>query len=376
MLMTPAFWTRIVILVDARPTPLSMIEHQLAWTRDLPIEVTITRRVALRTTDDPHEKARVASVMAIITPQLHRCQKFHIGVSLSPSLPSFSSSFNGYAPLLEELQLECNFDDGGSYAAAIGSLETQRTAPFQCPALRKLAIDDRNFYNACRQGIQVQFPAVTDLAISRFTGYPNPIPLQHLLSALSVMPNLTRLRLTNLDFDPADNVVLHFLSLISLYSLVCEDVGDMDSLKSLIESIDEIADLTLIRCTVRKAYIGAGTLTLKKIDDDLDDLDNILCFWSGENLYLDSCPGFDDAFLKRMCGANGAIASSMIFLNISNCPNFSVPALKRFVGSRERADYECPALEGMRISGDSPYFSPEDILWFKKHLTDFSVVCG
>jgi hypothetical protein len=276
--------------------------------------------------------------------------------------------------LLEELQLECGFDDGESNAA-VGPLETQTTAPFQCPALWKLAIDGPNFYNVCEQESWSGFPAVTDLAVSHFTRY-NPFPVQNLLSALHDTPNLTNLRLTNLDLDPADNVVLHFLSLISLHSFVCENVGDMDSLKSLIESIDEIANLTLTRCTMRKAYIEAETLTLKKIDDDLDDLDNILCFWSGENLYLDSCPGFDDAFLKRMCGANGAIASSMIFLNISNCPDFSVPTLKRFVKSRERADYECPALEGMHISGDAPYFSPEDRLWFTEHLAHFTVLHG
>jgi hypothetical protein len=56
MLMIPAFWTRVIILVDAHPTPLSMIKSQVAWMRDLPLDVAITRRVALRTLD--HELRR------------------------------------------------------------------------------------------------------------------------------------------------------------------------------------------------------------------------------------------------------------------------------------------------------------------------------
>jgi hypothetical protein len=369
MLMTPAFWTRIVILIDARPTPLSMIECQIAWTQNLPIDVTITRRIALRALG---EQAQVASVMAIIVPQLYRCQKLCVDVSLSSSLPSFPSSFHGYAPLLEELQLECDFDDGDS-----SSLETQTTTPFECPALWKLAMDGRNFHNTCEEGIWtwLDLPAVTNLSISHFTRHPDPLLLQNLLSALSVIPNIAHLRLTDLALDPPDNSeAYHFISPSLLYSLVCEDIGDMDALECLIEYFKEIPELTLTRCAARNATCEADTLTLKEMHHNVDDVDRMLGFWSGRNLYLDSCPGFDDAFLERMyVPSNVVIARSMKHLDISNCLNFSAPALKRFVESRRHADGDRKALASMRILGNRPYFSPEDRLWFKEHLSHFFI---
>jgi hypothetical protein len=374
MLMTPAFWTRIVILVDARPTPLSMIECQLAWTRNLPIEVTITSRATWRIPVHPHEKARVASVMAIIAPQLRRCRKLRIDVSLSSSLPSFPSSFHGDAPLLEELRLECDSDDGDS-DAAIGSLETQITTRFQCPALWKLAIDGRNFYNTCEEGKwpSFEFPAVNDLAISRFTGHPNPLPLQDILSALCVMPNLTNLRLADLALDPPDNAGTYdFISPSLLDSLDCEDIGDMESLEYLIEYFEEVPDLTLTRCAVGNAIFAAEILTLNGIDDDVDDFNNILRFWSGRHLILEHCPGFDDAFLETMC-LSGGNCTAVKSLDAWDCSNFSVPALKRLVESRESADW-CPALEGLYIAGRCPSFSPEDRLWFEEHLASFVLV--
>jgi hypothetical protein len=183
------------------------------------------------------------------------------------------------------------------------------------------------------------------------------------------MPNLTHLRLTDLTLDPLedfDDLGLAFNSL--LRSLVCEDIGDVAALQYLVEYLDQVTNLTLTRCTVGNATCEAQTLVLKEIDDGVDYLDNLLCFWSGKSLYLDSCPGFNDAFLERMCvPANRVVASLMQFLDISNCLDFSVPALKRLVES----DYGCLAFEGMRISGDSPFFSPEDILWFTERLTYF-----
>jgi hypothetical protein len=201
--------------------------------------------------------------------------------------------------------------------------------------------------------------------------------VQNLLFAVSTMPNLTHLRLTDITLDPLDGFSLPFNSV--LYSLVCEDVGDMDALGYFIEYVDQVTDLTLTRCAIKNATYEAETLILKAIDYGVDYLDNILRFWTGRNLHLESCPGFDDALLERICDpSNPAVAKSMKALDISNCLDFSVPALKRFVESRERgrsAGCGCPALESMRISGDSPYFSHEDILWFKEHLTDLSVVC-
>jgi hypothetical protein len=277
--------------------------------------------------------------------------------------------------LLEELQLQCNIDDGGPFKyRPYFPPETQITAPFQCPVLWKLAIDGPNFYNICEKKSWSGFTALTSLAISHDTKYPSCSP-EKILSALRAAPNITQLHLADVDLDLGDDTELDIISPIFLHSLVCEDVCESDNLKYLIESIDDIENLTLTRCTIGTATFAAETLALNAIDDDeLDPLDTILCFWSGENLHLDRCSGFDDPFLERACVAeDGMIASSMKYLDISNCPYFSVPALKRFVEFRNGPDSSCTALERMRISGSRPSFSPEDLLWFKEHLIDFSV---
>jgi hypothetical protein len=246
--------------------------------------------------------------------------------------------------------------DMGDHSKCHRQVPRRPSTARNCPALWKLAIDGRNFYNTCEEGkwTWFEFPAVKDPAISRFT---NPFLLQNLLSALSVMPNLAHLRLNDLALDPLDNAHdLDFISPSLLYSLVCEDIG-VGALEYLIEYFDEVPNLKLTHCAIEYAHFAAETLTQKEIDDGHNHLGNMHCLWSGKNLYLHSCPGFDDTFLVNMCihvPANGTNALSMKYLDISNCPNFSVPALKRFVESRERADYECAALEGMRILGDSP----------------------
>ena len=161
MALVPEFWTRIVILVDQHPTPLPAVECQLAWSRDLPLNVAVTRRVDTYTAEDKDECVRTKQVISLLLPHVHRCRNLSFDVMFSSSLPSFLDDFKDSAPLLRCLKLECKEDDGGApHCDARNNATTTSTTldaqteheGFQCPALRQLTIDGRNFYNAGRMG--------------------------------------------------------------------------------------------------------------------------------------------------------------------------------------------------------------------------------
>jgi hypothetical protein len=118
-----------------------------------------------------------------------------------------------------------------------------------------------------------------------------------------------------------------------------------------------------------------GHLTLQDIDVN-QELMPILGRFVSHNLRIINCPGFDDGVLDTMSAkalGTHIFARSARRLDIIDCPNFSVDALKFLVTSR--ADSQSPWVPEMKriaIAGRVPHISPEDQLWFSQHLEEFS----
>src|SRR6202043_3164808 len=88
MSMIPECWTRLVIFVDSRPAiPPSAILSHLSWSRDLPLNVTITRRYFNHPVDSRHERTQIMSMKTLIDPHMHRIQTLRFDVMFSSSLP-------------------------------------------------------------------------------------------------------------------------------------------------------------------------------------------------------------------------------------------------------------------------------------------------
>jgi hypothetical protein len=93
MALTPEFWSRVVVLVDHHAAPLPAVEFQLAWSRDLPLDVAVTRRMDTYTAEDKDESVRTKQVISRLLPHLHRFRNLTFDVMLSSSLPSFPNDF-------------------------------------------------------------------------------------------------------------------------------------------------------------------------------------------------------------------------------------------------------------------------------------------
>jgi hypothetical protein len=112
-----------------------------------------------------------------------------------------------------------------------------------------------------------------------------------------------------------------------------------------------------------------------------EDMLSALAAWRGDELLLHNCPALDDVFLHILTttveDGEPKYASIIKSLRITDCPNFSVEALKTFVTSRRgvlrfifRSDIEPEDIE-VFVAGRVPYFSPEDISWFCERLPKF-----
>jgi hypothetical protein len=92
MSLVPEFWTHIVIPIDVdASTPPTTV---LLWSRNLPLNVTITRVDFAHDADVHHEQDQVMSVMKILVHSHgHRSRKPRFHVMFSASLPPFPAVF-------------------------------------------------------------------------------------------------------------------------------------------------------------------------------------------------------------------------------------------------------------------------------------------
>ncbi|KAF8157826.1 hypothetical protein B0H34DRAFT_797275 [Crassisporium funariophilum] len=85
----PVYWTRVLLLVDSRPTSLEDAQVYLERSKNLPIGIAICRREKTHPNDDAQEKALVASFMELLQPEMEsRCTSVHVDDHASSSLPS------------------------------------------------------------------------------------------------------------------------------------------------------------------------------------------------------------------------------------------------------------------------------------------------
>ena len=386
--MVPEFWTRVVVLVDKPPTPLSDIHYQLSWSRELPLDVTVTRRGPRHTIDEPHEKIWAYAAMSMIRPHLRRCTSVRFNVKLSSSLPSFPNDFPAPVPNLRRLELQCSEDDSGG-TARLTSITSAEQAEYKFPALARLIIDGRNYYDACRKASPIEwahmFPNLLGLAVSRFKSGPrDSFTARDLMSPLVELP-LESLRITDLDLAPLPSrsdpiAVLDHLSFLAL-----EDLPIIERMNDILDFLSTVDEITMTRC-VTSHLPTLSTYDAELRLDDIGihhDLAPVLLRWQGRELDVNNCSGFNNAVLALMSARN-AETGRFIYaryvrrLRITDCPCFTVAALKHLVDVRRKPPAQNPAnipltthFRELSVTGDVPRLSSEDRHWFHDLVPDF-----
>ena len=386
------FWTRIVILVDTNPTPLRAIESYFRWTRDLPLDVAVMRKPGTFEEDDPGEKARVAAVMGLLAPHVRRCHNLHFDIIYSSSLPSLRRDFHGVASELESLRLECQVDDGRNDPSDVVEHGT-----FACPVLRWLVIDGRNFMDSCMIDARpfTNASAIKILHFSPSESDDESLSLYQVLESLLKFDKLLWLAMSDIEFDFASGSYQAYSFPLSPSFVTFEDLSD--------EVLTEYFDVTgahpeaasFTRCSIDTFdNVSGDCLILEEIAVD-QDLTSFLGEWLGSTLYLRNCPGFDDSFLAGLGGIghldDNFAAPNMDGLMITDCPNFSVVALREMLDARRR---NAPAYQHdddwfnnwrdnnfdestvsrigkVEVCGCGPLISSEDSEWFQANLAEF-----
>jgi hypothetical protein len=136
-----------------------------------------------------------------------------------------------------------------------------------------------------------------------------------------------------------------------------------------------VSETDITRCAIPRPtndFGLGGCLELDRIDEN-EDLIPLLCSWQGDSLVVKKCPGFNDSILEMMCAQEDGdyiCAMNMDHLEIVDCPDVSVGALRRLVNTLCRPSAE-PRLEVVRVYGLVAHFSQEDISWFETNVEQF-----
>jgi hypothetical protein len=371
--MIPEFWTRFVIVVDSRPAILpSALQSQLSWSRDLPLDVIITRGYFNHPVDSQHERTQVMSIMkTLINPHIHRFQTLHVDVMFSSSLPPFPDGFRGTASILEVLRFEGREDNGSSPDDPESVTSTEQ----QFPALCYLAIDGRNYYNACKgdSRLALKCTEIMYLTVSHYLPLPGESFLaSEFLRPITMMKDLEDLDMTDLTLHPSPLPLPTSTVRPPLTDLRIREVRNSQSLAEIFDVLGHASDISLTHSAIGDAgtFNPDGRLSLQDIDAD-QDLVPLLRNWEGYCLTVKDCPSFNDTVLHVMApGEDGShnCAHYMTQLVILDCSNFSVAALRQLVRAKLNAGHE---LQTLAVDGDAPVISDEDHEWLCESIDDF-----
>ncbi|KAH7929155.1 hypothetical protein BV22DRAFT_1192224 [Leucogyrophana mollusca] len=365
----PEFWTRVVISIDARPTPLSDVRSYLQWSRDLPITVIVTRRDDKHEKDYTEEKNRVDAVIGCISEQLFRCETLRVNVIYSSSLPQLRKHFRGEALRLKNLLLESA--DFGGVDVPDDTSQPLDILDLRCPFVERLYVDGWNFRDVCVADPAAirwnyhyssywfcQLQNLSDITISRYKASENGgrgLSMKATLKALAAMPRLHSLSIRAVEFD---NTVIDrdSIGFEGLWSLDLQDLGP-NALILFSRAIYTYTDaIAITRCHINFAEtFKCNNLTFSEIAKD-QDFQWLLKRWNGRELDFVSCEGFNDDLIVSMGGGYGKgpfLCPRMHTLSLWDCTDFTFMELRRMCAARV-AEAKEELGEGVDVF-DTPY---------------------
>ncbi|KAF9458298.1 hypothetical protein BDZ94DRAFT_113905 [Collybia nuda] len=381
--LVPIFWTRVIVFVDANPTPLAELREHLTLSGGLPLDLYILRREDTYDQLDPEEHIRCGAVIDIIRPHFRRCRIISFNVVHNSSLPSVVHDFRGKAVHLTTLELKCRVDDGQHFVSRPNRLNGKA---FSFPSLDVLDIDGRNFADACvylpTWGKALAQPRELHVTISNFRPLLNKVNhscnVGNVAVALSYIYELRCLSFINVEFPivNADDWDVGELDL-EMTALNLTDVPQifLDNFLEFIQS--EIQYLNIIHSSMpsRGMALHAAEVSLQDIPSQ-EDIPAFLKRWRGVVLDVSDCEGFDDRALEAL-GVNHPASTANILYErrefiISDCPNVSPNALKDLINARHKANAEgqhdqCTLV----VTGKCGLLSAADRAWFEENLKFF-----
>ncbi|KAL6309456.1 hypothetical protein BKA93DRAFT_760185 [Sparassis latifolia] len=339
-----AFWTRLTIFVDRRPTPLSAIISRLALSGERVLEITLTRRQGSWSGTDLSEQARVNAAIALLSVHMSRWKTLRLDVLHSSSVLRPHVAMHGDAANLVDLRLHSRLKDApllaywspltyrGLYIETRPPLTvtTNRrhiNQQLRAPRMSELQLDGVIFF-ASYSHAPVTWMSVRKLTVTHFASpRPGRFTANMFLTCLNTMPALRELTLVEVAlefYEEAMPALVH----CGLQRCTFVDIPEqmLTALVGLLRN-SELTSLTVKRCSMRRWAPGQwplSSLTLEGINKS-DDVFQTLRAWPPRVLTVENCAGFDKIILA-------ALADPYIF-----CPDMEALALSgsRGISSRE-----------------------------------------
>ncbi|TFY60636.1 hypothetical protein EVJ58_g5021 [Rhodofomes roseus] len=393
-----SFWTRLVIWVDEPngPLPLARIRKHLACSRELPIDIFISRRREWQPPmgTDHEEKARVKAIMDVLAPHMKRWRSLLLRLLHSDSLPLPRIDLVGHADKLKILSLDSIIDD----SAASDEAASPITGEFHTPELTELFMKGVHFREVyvkpCLQMSQFPPPpTLQSICISKYESHHPPFPLVDLLLCL-LHCVMTHLRLADLALDcsytgpPILETTYTRLGSVAFFDITGNVLAEFHRLLSH----PVFAKVSYTRCSKDdNAILGASySLDIEGITDAMTLLKLLLSAVRSPHLCCEvsfkDCDGLSSEVMKPLSrpfatphGEQWPACPYIKALTFQGCKRFHSSALRSLLQAR----YDAHAASGS-VGEDEPGFmvsavkelyvtdccelAQEDLEWFDRHV--------
>ncbi|KDR83224.1 hypothetical protein GALMADRAFT_239069 [Galerina marginata CBS 339.88] len=338
---TPEFWTTLVFFLDSKPTGTKEVKKYLSWSRELPIDVFMTRRADLCHSPwmaEILETPWVRDNMNCLMPHIHWCRTLHVDVTINISLPILPSHIRSSSTCLRTISFMSDIglavwetDEGkhSFFAEPIVDRSERGSAFAFEPRLKILSIDGRNLQQAIAEGKSwlLELDGLEELTIFHYaplamsretcaseTSFDTHkcdecrLDLYATLEGIESFPLLINLKFDAVHFDisPADHKEttfdLSFVGNLTFEDMAPEIIQEIFRICSL-EDEGDLASLTFTHCPrlhqVKLPDIAATSLCLLRLEEDVD-LEPILASWHGTELSICGCASLSDALLQLL----------------------------------------------------------------------------
>ena len=412
--LSPEFWTEVVLYTNGNSNAGGLNPCDvLAYSKNLPIGVVITRKVDSPAIEDEESQA-VFRLLNACQPHMGRCVRMRVDVENHIALPSLAHQFAGDTSALTSLALSCDsFTETDTLISSNPRQPDIRGATSRFPALRRLTLDGFSFMRA------VDHPHEWDkwsggldvLTINRFdqTSTTGPLVLSDVLEHVASLPTLRTLVLRDLDLsidaDDVKNIAhnhghymaeknlrVQHLILDGLSEDVIEELWDTSILHNL-----SSLHLSNGRWGPSAHLPASSALLLQNYDPKMASIEAVK-YWDGLSMFISESPNIDDRLLDRLAAPIDPFhrghaydddpelaCHAMHSFGIANCPSVTVQGLMDLVERRGKGvDYSNPGwrdvvefgpvMKTVVVYAPPTIIAPtvDDIRWFEDHLVSFS----
>jgi hypothetical protein len=332
-------------------------------------------------TKELEENQRARSVTAVLCPHIGRCETIHYDVVHSSSLPLISSNFYYSTPHLKKLCLKSAARSGGCPSA--GSLRPSPGVRSELcfPVLKDITLDGWNFIELCNNNPQWDRKPDSGISLSIVHFRPSPegkFSLHSAFDYLSGVPLLYSFGLHDVNFEFESDRRMDDLpdEFVSISSMSISDLSSRLTAGVLMYagiSRETLERMTITRCPLTEASIlpESSELFLHDIPTP-QDMCRCILSWGGSILEIRNSPGFNDDVLEMLSIGGMTYARHLVTLELYDCTNFSIEALRRMVHARQQ-DQVLERLMYLTISHCVPEMSREAKNWFEAQLEGFCV---